>query len=66
MFIFFRELPLWFYIGLDMIFVIVLFLPDGDFWDKLRGLFSYNFKETKSLKTMIITKYILKTGTLKF
>jgi len=44
---FFRELPLWFYIGLDVIFIIGLFVLGGDFWDKLSGLFKYNVKAAK-------------------
>ena len=43
---FFRELPLWFYMGLDMIFIIGLFVLGGDFWDKLSGLFQFKTKRT--------------------
>jgi hypothetical protein len=39
---FFRDLPLWFYISLDMIFILGLFVLGGDFWDKLSSLFKYN------------------------
>ena len=44
---FFRDLPLLFYIGLDVIFIIGLFVLGGDFWDKLSGLFKYNVKAAK-------------------
>lgn len=47
---FFRELPLWFYIGLDVIFIIGLFVLGGDFWDKLSSLFKHNMKVTKMPK----------------
>jgi hypothetical protein len=35
----FKGSPLWFHYGLDMIFVIGIFILGGNFWDKLRGLF---------------------------
>ncbi len=41
---FFKGNPLWFHIGLDVIFVIGLFVLGGDFWDKLRGLFRHDVK----------------------
>jgi hypothetical protein len=37
----FEGSPLWFHFGLDMIFVIGIFVLGGDFWDKLSGLFKY-------------------------
>lgn len=39
---FFKENPLWFHIGLDVIFIIGLFVLGGDFWDRLSGLFRYH------------------------
>ena len=45
----FKGSPLWFHFGLDMIFVIGIFVLGGDFWDKLSGLFNYNVKAVKSL-----------------
>lgn len=47
---FFRDLPLLFYIGLDMIFIVGLFVLGGDFWDKLSSLFKHNAKVTKMPK----------------
>lgn len=47
---FFRDLPLWFYISLDMIFIMGIFVLGGDFWDKLSGLFKYDVRATKSHK----------------
>ena len=44
---FFKEIPLWFHIGLDVMFVIAIFILGGDFWDKLRGLFQYDVKVKK-------------------
>jgi hypothetical protein len=39
--------PLWFHYGLDMIFIIGIFVLGGDFWDKLRGLFQHKTRITK-------------------
>jgi len=47
---FFRDLPLLFYIGLDMIFIVGLLVLGGDFWDKLSSLFKHNMKVTKMPK----------------
>lgn len=44
---FFKANPLWLHIGLDVIFIIGLFVLGGDFWDKLSGLFKYNVKAAK-------------------
>lgn len=41
---FFRELPIWWYIFTDILFVSSFFVLGGDFWDKLSGLFKYNVK----------------------
>jgi len=43
----FKETPLWFHYGLDMIFIIGIFVLGGDFWDKLRGLFQRKAKITR-------------------
>ena len=45
---FLKEVPLWYHISLDMIFVIGIFVLGGDFWDKLSGLFNYDVKVYKS------------------
>lgn len=45
--------PLWFHYGLDMIFIIGIFVLGGNFWDKLRSLFNYNTKAVKSLNPNI-------------
>ncbi len=42
-----KELPLWSHIGLDMIFIIAIFVLGGDFWDKLSGLFEFKAKITR-------------------
>ena len=39
-----KEVPLGYNIGLDMIFIIGIFVLGGDFWDKLSGLFQYKAK----------------------
>ena len=39
---FFKELPLWWYIALDLMFISSFFVLGGDFWDKLSGLFKHN------------------------
>ena len=41
---FFKANPLWFHIGMDMTFIIGIFVLGGDFWDKLSGLFQYKAK----------------------
>lgn len=48
---FLKELPLWYHISLDMIFIIGIFVLGGDFWDKLSGLFTYDVKVYKSKST---------------
>jgi hypothetical protein len=47
---FFKELPLWWYITSDILFVSSFFVLGGDFWDKLSGLFKYNVKVVKEAK----------------
>lgn len=37
-----RDVPVSWYIALDLVFVISLFVLGGDFWDKLRGLFDHD------------------------
>lgn len=39
---FFNNIPLWYYIMSDGIFVMSIFILGGSFWDKLRGLFKYS------------------------
>jgi hypothetical protein len=39
-----QEDPLWIHIGLDVIFIIGLFVLGGDFWDRLSGLFKFKSK----------------------
>jgi len=34
--------PISWYLSLDLVFLISLFVLGGDFWDKLRGLFDHN------------------------
>ncbi len=45
----FEGSPLWFHFGLDMIFVIGIFVLGGDFWDKLSGLFQYKAKISRDV-----------------
>lgn len=44
---FFKELLLWWYIALDVMFISSFFILGGDFWDKLSELFRHNIKVTK-------------------
>lgn len=44
---FFKELPIWWTISSDIIFVSSFFVLGGDFWDKLSGLFKHNVKVIK-------------------
>jgi len=44
---FIKELPIWFIIISDIVFVSSFFVLGGDFWDKLSGLFKYNVKVIK-------------------
>ena len=46
-FLFFEELPIWWTISSDILFVSSFFVLGGDFWDKLSGLFKYNVKVIK-------------------
>ena len=43
----FRDVPISFYLVLDMLFVASLFVLGGDFWDKLRGLFDHEARISK-------------------
>ena len=42
---FFKEIPLWWYIVSDIVFISSFFVLGGNFWDKFSGLFSYKTKE---------------------
>ena len=44
---FFKELPIWWTISSDILFVSSFFVLGGDFWDKLSGLFKHNVKVIK-------------------
>lgn len=46
----FKDLPLWFTIFLDVIFISSFFVLGGDFWDKLSSLFKYDVRVTKTHK----------------
>lgn len=46
----FQNLPLWFTIVLDVVFICSFFVLGGDFWDKLSGLFKYDVRATKMPK----------------
>ena len=39
-----KDIPLWWYLISDIIFVSSFFVLGGDFWDKLSGLFKYHVK----------------------
>jgi hypothetical protein len=39
-----KDIPVWWYLISDMIFVSSFFVLGGDFWDKLSGLFKYRVK----------------------
>lgn len=45
-----KEIPLWWYIISDIVFVSSFFVLGGDFWDKLSGLFKYHVKVTDTDK----------------
>jgi hypothetical protein len=45
---FFKDMPLWFHSGFDLLFLISLFVLGGDFWNKLNGLFYYDSEITKT------------------
>jgi hypothetical protein len=44
---FFKEIPLWWDIISDILFISSFFVLGGDFWDKLSGLFKHNVKIIK-------------------
>ena len=44
---FFKEVPLWWDIISDILFISSFFVLGGDFWDKLSGLFKYRVKVIK-------------------
>ena len=46
-----KDIPLWWYIVSDIIFVSSFFVLGGDFWDKLSGLFKYHVKVAHDDKT---------------
>jgi hypothetical protein len=46
----FQNLPLWFTIVLDVVFICSFFVLGGDFWDKISGLFKYDVRATKTNK----------------
>lgn len=46
----FKDLPIWFTMVLDVIFISSFFVLGGDFWDKLSGLFKYDVRTTKTHK----------------
>jgi len=48
--LFSKELPIWFHLVLDILFVSSLFVLGGEFWDKLSGLFKYNVKVVNEYK----------------
>ena len=48
---FFKEIPLWWYLISDIIFVSSFFVLGGNFWDKLSGLFKYHVKVVDDDKT---------------
>lgn len=45
-FLFFKEVPLWWYIISDILFISSFFVLEGDFWDKFSGLFKHSVKVT--------------------
>lgn len=46
-FSFFKEIPLWWFIISDILFISSFFVLGGNFWDKLSGLFKHNIKIIK-------------------
>ena len=42
-----HDVPISWYLGLDLIFVVSLFVLGGDFWDKLSGLFDHEARISK-------------------
>lgn len=49
---FLKDLPIWWFLISDMLFVSSFFVLGGDFWDKLSGLFKYNVKVVNKDKRM--------------
>jgi hypothetical protein len=49
-FSFFKEIPLWWHITTDFLFIFSFFVLGGEFWDKLSGLFKHNIKVIKEDK----------------
>lgn len=47
---FFKELPLWWTVTSDILFISSFFVLGGDFWDKLSGLFKHSIKIAKERK----------------
>ena len=47
---FFKELPLWWTVTSDILFISSFFVLGGDFWDKLSGLFKRDVKVVKEKK----------------
>ena len=46
-----KDIPVWWYLISDMIFVSSFFVLGGNFWDKLSGLFKYHVKVVHDDKT---------------
>jgi len=44
---FFKEIPLWWFIISDILFISSFFVLGGNFWDKLSGLFRHSVKIIK-------------------
>ena len=42
-----KEIPIWWHLITDILFVSSFFVLGGEFWDKLSGLFKYNVKVVK-------------------
>jgi hypothetical protein len=42
-----HDVPISWYLGLDLVFVVSLFVLGGDFWDKLSGLFDHEARISK-------------------
>lgn len=47
----FKELPIWWHVISDILFISSFFVLGGDFWDKFSGLFKYNIKVINEDKT---------------
>ena len=43
-----KQIPIWFFIIGDTVFVSSFFVLGGDFWDKFSGLFNYKVKVNKA------------------